>query len=46
MWPAVPPGRIPAYLGVEVESHRSGQGRTSGRDVSHPNLPRQQFPKK
>ena len=30
---------IPMYLGVEVESHSSGQGCRGGRDISHSYLP-------
>ena len=41
MRPAAPPGPGPAYLGVEVESHRGGQGCTGGRDISHRDLPGQ-----
>lgn len=46
MWAVTPASPLPAYLGVEVESHRSGQGCTGGHDISHPNLPGQQFPNK
>lgn len=40
------PFPVPTYLGVEVEPHRGGQGRTSGRDVSHSDLPGWRFAKK
>lgn len=43
MCPAVPLGPGLAYLGVEVESHCSGQGCTGGRDISNPDLPGQRF---
>lgn len=46
MWPAASPSPSPAYLGVEVESHRSGQGCTGGCDISHADLPGQHFTKK
>lgn len=40
------PSPFPTYLGVEVEPHRSGQGRTGGRDVGHSDLPGWRFAKK
>lgn len=43
MCPAAPAGPGLAYLGVEVESHCSGQSCTGGRDISHPDLPGPQF---